>query len=109
MDILTSVTADLLQTTSELASSAAQMAAALTQTTTTMEEVQRTAALSSEKAQHVLTAAQNAAQISQTGKQATEDTISEMQDSRANESNYRKHSTVERAEPDRARNHRYGE
>lgn len=77
-DILTSVTENLLQTTNELASSAAQMAAALTQTTTTVEEVQQTAALSSEKAQQVLVDAQNAAQVSQAGKQATEDTISEM-------------------------------
>jgi Methyl-accepting chemotaxis protein (MCP) signalling domain len=77
-DMLTSVTENLLQTTNELASSAAQMAAALTQTTTTVEEVQQTAALSSEKAQQVLVAAQNAAQVSQAGKQATEDTVSEM-------------------------------
>src|SRR5262249_33178489 len=70
-DILASVIENLLQTTNELASSAAQMAAALTQTTTTVEEVQQTAALSSEKAQQVLVAAQNTAQVSQTGKQAT--------------------------------------
>jgi methyl-accepting chemotaxis protein len=78
-EVLATVADDLLKATNELASSATEMAAAVNETTTTVEEVKRTAALSSQKAQQVSATAQKAAQISQVGKQATEDTIAEMQ------------------------------
>ena len=76
--VLASVTKDLQQTSGGLTSSAAEMAAAVNETTTAVEEVKQTAALSSQKARQVAASAQEAAQTSQVGKQATEDTITEM-------------------------------
>jgi len=65
--------------TTELAASAAETATAVTETTTTVEEVRQTAQVASQKANSVSETALKTAQISQSGKKSTEESIEGMQ------------------------------
>lgn len=69
---------DILGTATQLAGSAAETAASISQTTATVEEVRQTAQLSSQKAAAVSSSAQQAAEISQSGRQSAADVAAEM-------------------------------
>lgn len=75
---LGSSAAEILVATTQVASGTAQTAAAISETSTTVEGVRQAAQLSSEKAKSVSGTAQRVAQVSQTGKQAVEDTYTDI-------------------------------
>ncbi len=78
VNVLGSAAAEILATTTQVASGAAETAAAVSETTTTVEEVKQTAQAASQKAKYVSESAQRAAQISQAGRKAVEETIGGM-------------------------------
>lgn len=76
VNVISSVAAEIVASTSQLSSTATESATAVSETTTTVEEVRQTAQMSSQKAKAVADSAQRAAQISQNGRKSTEDAVS---------------------------------
>lgn len=77
-NVLGSSASQIVASTSQLAASAAESAAAVSQTTTTVEEVRQTAQMTTQKARMVSDSAQKVAQISLSGRAATESMIAGM-------------------------------
>jgi len=78
--LLSTSAAEILATTSQLATGAAETNTAVNETTTTVEEVKQTAQLASDKARQVLESAQKAVQVAYTGQQSVDAVITGMQD-----------------------------
>jgi len=78
INIVSSSVSDIMSSIAQSASGANQTAAAVTETTTTVEQVRQTSQLASQKAQHVLIAAEKTTQITSAGRFATEETIAGM-------------------------------
>ncbi len=78
VSILSSAAAEISATVAQLATSTSKTSAAVTETTTTVEQVKQAAQVSSEKAKKVSASAQQAVQVSEAGKRATEDTVHRM-------------------------------
>ena len=76
--MLGSSTSEILATTTQLASGAAENVVAINETTTTVEEVRQATQLSSQKAKGVAESSQKLASISQTGQKAVEETTAEI-------------------------------
>jgi methyl-accepting chemotaxis protein len=76
--VLASSAAEILASTTQQASGAAETSAALTQTVTTVDEVARTAEQASQRAQAVADLSQRAAEIGKQGRRAVDDSSSEM-------------------------------
>lgn len=76
--ILASAASDIASTVAQLSVGTSKTSAAVTETTTTVEEVKQAAKLSSEKAKKVSDSAQQAVLVSETGRKATEDTVHRM-------------------------------
>lgn len=75
VNVLASSSNEIATTTAQLASGTEETAVAVTQTTTTVEEVKQTAILSSQKARHVSEVSQKAVQVSQSGEKLVSETI----------------------------------
>ena len=78
VNILAPASAEILTTTTQVASGAAETATAVDETTTTVEEVKQTAQVASQKAQYVSDIAKKTAQASQTGKKSVDESIEMM-------------------------------
>jgi methyl-accepting chemotaxis protein len=78
VDVLSSSASEISSTIAQLSVSAYKTSSAVTETTTTVEEVAQAARSSSEKARQVADEAQGAVKISEEGKKATDDTIQRM-------------------------------
>jgi methyl-accepting chemotaxis protein len=78
VNVLTAAAGEILAATAQVASGAAETATAVSQTTTTVEEVKQTAEVSSQKAKYVSESARKAAQVSQDGRQAVENSAAGM-------------------------------
>ncbi|OGK08634.1 MAG: hypothetical protein A2W80_03865 [Candidatus Riflebacteria bacterium GWC2_50_8] len=78
VNVLASSSNEILVSTSQLASGAAESATGISETMTTVEEVRQAARLSSEKAKMVADSAQRVVQVSQTGKNAVDNTVTTM-------------------------------
>ena len=78
VNVLGTSATQISTSTSQLAASASETATAVGETTTTVEEVRQTAEISSQKAKTVSDTAQRVAQISLSGKRATQDTVEGM-------------------------------
>ncbi|HET6585060.1 MAG TPA: methyl-accepting chemotaxis protein [Nannocystaceae bacterium] len=76
--VLASSAAEILASTTQQASGAAETSAALTQTVTTVDEVARTAEQASQRAQAVADLSQRAAEIGKQGRRAVDDSSAEM-------------------------------
>ncbi len=76
--VLSSSSAEILATTTQVAAGATETATAVSQTTATVEEVKQTAQLASQKAKYVSDSAQKAAQVSQGGRKSVEEAIQGM-------------------------------
>jgi len=76
--VLGSAATEIVASTAQLASGAGESAAAVSETTTTVEEIRQTSQLASQKAKAVADSAQNAVQISLTGRKSTEDVTAGM-------------------------------
>ena len=76
--LLSSSSAEILATTTQVASGAAETATAVSETTATVEEVKQTAQVASQKAKYVSESAQKVSQVSQTGRKSVEDIIQGM-------------------------------
>ncbi|MGR3219370.1 MAG: methyl-accepting chemotaxis protein, partial [Candidatus Anammoxibacter sp.] len=76
--VLGSSAGEISASTSQLASNAAETAAAVNETTVTADEVKQTVHVSSQKARIVSNMANKAAEVSVTGKKATDNIIEEM-------------------------------
>jgi len=74
-NVLGAAATQISASTSQFAASAEESAAAVIETTTTVEEVRQTAQAASQKARVVSDSAQKAAQISETSRKATKDSI----------------------------------
>jgi methyl-accepting chemotaxis protein len=77
--VLASTSAEILATTTQVATGAAETSSAVSETTATLEEVKQTAQMASQKARNVADSAQKANQTSQAGRKAVEDSIQGMQ------------------------------
>lgn len=75
---LASASAELLAGTTQQASSAQEQAAAVTQTMSTVDEVQKTSAQAAQRAKAVADSAQRAAETGKAGRQAIEESIAAM-------------------------------
>ncbi len=75
IEVLGSSANEIVAVATQVAAGAAEAAVAVNQTTTTVEEVKRTAELSAEKAQAVSQSAQKSVAVSQTGTKSVEETI----------------------------------
>lgn len=78
IDVLTKSVKQIAVSTSQSAASSSQMAATVTETTVSAEEVRQTTMVATQKGRFVADLAQQAAQISLVGKNASEDTILQM-------------------------------
>ena len=78
IDVLTNSVKQIAVSTSQSAASSSQMAATVTETTVSAEEVRQTTMVATQKGRFVADLAQQAAQISLVGKNASEDTIHQM-------------------------------
>jgi methyl-accepting chemotaxis protein len=78
MNVLTSSSNEILATTTQVASGAAETATAVNQTTATVEEIKQAVQLANQKAKHVSDSAQKTAQVSQSGRQAVDEMIGGM-------------------------------
>ncbi|MBI5571191.1 MAG: methyl-accepting chemotaxis protein [Desulfomonile tiedjei] len=85
--VLSSSAAEIAATIGQLAASTSKTSAAITQTTATVEEVRQAARVSGEQASKVVESAGRTAQISDTGKTATEETIQRINDIQSNMEN----------------------
>jgi len=77
--VLASSSAEIMATTTQVASGAAETAASVSETTATVEEVKQTAQLASQKARNVSDSAQKASQVSQSGRKSVEESMQGMQ------------------------------
>ncbi|HEY5593227.1 MAG TPA: CHASE3 domain-containing protein [Paludibacter sp.] len=80
VNLLGSSASEILAATTQVASGAAESATAISETTTTVEEVRQAAQLSSQKASNVSDNAQQVVQITKSGEKAVNETISGMHD-----------------------------
>jgi methyl-accepting chemotaxis protein len=78
VNVLSSASAEILATTTQVASGSAETATAVSQTTATVEEVKQTAQVASQKAKYVSESAQKASQVSQAGRRSVEESIQGM-------------------------------
>lgn len=78
VNVLTSSSGEILATTTQVASGAAETATAVNQTTATVEEIKQAVQLANHKAKNVSDSAQKTAQASQSGRQAVDDMIGGM-------------------------------
>jgi methyl-accepting chemotaxis protein len=78
VNVLTSSSSEILATTTQVASGAAETATAVNQTTATVEEIKQAVQLANQKAKHVSDSAQKTAQASQSGRQAVGEMIGGM-------------------------------
>jgi len=78
INLLSSTSSEILAATTQVASGSAETATAISETTTTVEEVRQAVQLSSQKANRVSENAQQAAQVTQIGQKAVDETISGM-------------------------------
>lgn len=78
VNVITSTSAEIFASTTQIASGSAETAAAISETTTTVEEVRQAAQLSSQKAKSLSDSANRVAQVSQNGQKAVDDTIEGM-------------------------------
>ncbi len=78
VNILAPASAEILTTTTQVASGAAETATSVDETTTTVEEVKQTAQVASQKAQYVSDIAKKTAQASQTGKKSVDESVEMM-------------------------------
>jgi methyl-accepting chemotaxis protein len=76
--VLVSSASEILAFTTQVAAGSAATAIAVSQTTTTVEEVKQTAQVSTEKARHVSESARQTAQVAQHGRQSVEASIEAM-------------------------------
>ncbi len=76
--LLTTSSAEILATTTQVASSSAETATAVNETTATVEEVKQTVQLANQKAKRVSDSAQQVATVSNTGCQAVEELLAKM-------------------------------
>jgi methyl-accepting chemotaxis protein len=76
--VLSSSAAEILATTTQVASGASETATAVSETTVTVEEVKQTAQVASQKARYVAESAQKVAQVSQAGLRSVEEAIAGM-------------------------------
>jgi methyl-accepting chemotaxis protein len=79
VNVLAASASEILAGTAQVAAGAAETATAMSETATTVEEVKQTATLSNQKAKTVAAAAQQAAQVSQGGRKAVEESTESMQ------------------------------
>ncbi len=77
--LLSTSAAEILATTSQLATGATETNTAVNETTTTVEEVKQTAQLASDKARHVLDSARKAVEVAYSGQQSVDSAIAGMQ------------------------------
>ncbi len=75
VNILAPASAEILTTTTQVASGATETATAVSETVSTIEEVKQTALVASQKAQSVSDIAKKTAQASQTGKKSVDESI----------------------------------
>ncbi|MGC2521006.1 MAG: CHASE3 domain-containing protein [Burkholderiales bacterium] len=78
ISLLSSSAAEILATTTQIASGAAETATAVSQTTATVEEVKQTAQVAGQKAKYVSDSAQKVAQVSQAGRKSVEEAMQGM-------------------------------
>ncbi len=78
VNVLSTSASEILTVISQLAAGATEAAAAVSETTTTVEEVRQTAQLANEKSRDIAGAAQNAAQVLQSGQKNVEAAVTEM-------------------------------
>ncbi len=78
VNVLSSSASEILASTTQVASGAAESAVAVNETTATIEEVKQTAQLANQKARYVSDTAQKTAQISVNGKKSVEQSIEGM-------------------------------
>jgi methyl-accepting chemotaxis protein len=76
--VLAAAASEISSTVSQVARNAAQTSVSVTETTTTVEQVKQAAMLAGEKAKHVVEMSRQAVHISESGGQATLDTIERM-------------------------------
>jgi methyl-accepting chemotaxis protein len=76
--LLSSSASEILAATTQVASGTAENASAISETTTTVEEVRQAAQLSAQKAKNVSDSSQRVAQVSATGQKSVEVTVAEM-------------------------------
>lgn len=79
VNVLSSTSGQILVTTTQGASGAAEIATAVSETTATVEEVKQTAQLANQKARNVSDSAQKASQVSQSGSKSVEEAMLGMQ------------------------------
>jgi methyl-accepting chemotaxis protein len=75
VSVLASSASEILSSTTEVASSVTETATSVNETTTTVEEVKQTAHVASQKAKYVSDASQNVVQISQSGGKAVDEAV----------------------------------
>lgn len=78
INVLAASSSEILASTTQVAAGAAESAAAVSQTSTTVDEVKQTALVSSQKARQVSEQAQRSSQISASGRNLVEQTITGM-------------------------------
>jgi methyl-accepting chemotaxis protein len=80
INLLGSSASEILAATTQVASGSAETATAITETTTTVEEIRQAAQLSNKKATRVSENAQQVSQVTQNGQIAVDETVSGMHD-----------------------------
>ncbi|MFA5858474.1 MAG: methyl-accepting chemotaxis protein [Elusimicrobiota bacterium] len=78
VNLLTTTSSEILVSTTQVATGAAENVVAINETTTTVEEVKQAAQLSSQKAKGVSESSQKLANVSQTGQKSVEETTAEI-------------------------------
>jgi methyl-accepting chemotaxis protein len=78
VNVLSSSAQQIVVTSAQVASGASDTGAAVSQATTTVEEVKQTAELSTRKAKYVSESSQKAAEVSRSGKKAVDDSVQAM-------------------------------
>jgi len=76
--VLAGTTGEILTSTTQVSSNAAQTATAVSEATATVKEVKQTAQVATQKAKYVSESAQKVSQVSQTGRKSVEDVIQGM-------------------------------
>jgi methyl-accepting chemotaxis protein len=78
VNVITSTSAQILTSTTQIGTGSAETASAISETTTTVEEVRQAAVLSSEKAKNLSDTASRVVQVSLDGRKAVDETFEEM-------------------------------
>ncbi|MFH0824147.1 MAG: methyl-accepting chemotaxis protein, partial [Pseudomonadota bacterium] len=78
INVLSSSAAEISATVAQLAMSTSKTSAAITETTTTVEQVKQAARVAGEKARKVAKDSQEAVKVAESGRQATEETVRRM-------------------------------